>query len=115
MVGLAKDDAHRTRAIVFDDGREIELKGNRLLFSYCGNIQEEVHRFAITYMSGVKGKKMIKSVLEDIPGIGPKRRAMLLDEFGSIDAIKKASHEDLMKLDGMTSAVADNIIEFFRT
>ena len=115
VVGLAKDDAHRTRAIVFDDGREIELKGNRLLFSYCGNIQEEVHRFAITYMSGVKGKKMIKSVLEDIPGIGPKRRAMLLDEFGSIDAIKKASHEDLMKLDGMTSAVADNIIEFFRT
>ena len=115
VVGLAKDDAHRTRAIVFDDGREIELKGNRLLFSYCGNIQEEVHRFAITYMSGVKGKKMIKSVLEDIPGVGPKRRAMLLDEFGSIDAIKRASHDDLMKLDGMTSAVADNIIEFFRT
>ena len=54
-------------------------------------------------------------LLEDIPGVGPKRRAMLLDEFGSIDAIKKASHDDLMKLDGMTSAVADNIIEFFRT
>ena len=115
VVGLAKDDAHRTRAIVFDDGREIELRDNRLLFSYCGNIQEEVHRFAITYMSGVKGKKMIKSVLEDIPGVGPKRRAMLLDEFGSIDAIKKASYDDLMKLDGMTSTVAENIIEFFRT
>ena len=113
VVGLAKDDAHRTRAIVFDDGREIELKGNRLLFSYCGNIQEEVHRFAITYMSGVKGKKMIKSVLEDIPGIGPKRRAMLLEKFGSIDAIKKASYDDLMALDGMTSKAAESVTEFF--
>lgn len=113
VVGLAKDDAHRTRAIVFDDGREIELKGNRLLFSYCGNIQEEVHRFAITYMSGVKGKKMIKSVLEDIPGIGPKRRAMLLEHFGSIDAIKKASYEDLMSLDGMNSKAAESVMGFF--
>ena len=113
VVGLAKDDAHRTRAIVFDDGREIELKGNRLLFSYCGNIQEEVHRFAITYMSGVKGKKMIKSVLEDIPGIGPKRRAMLLEHFGRIDAIKKASYEDLMSLDGMNSKAAESVMGFF--
>ena len=113
VVGLAKDDAHRPRAIVFDDGREIELKGNRLLFSYCGNIQEEVHRFAITYMSGVKGRKMIKSVLEDIPGIGPKRRAMLLEKFGSIDAIRKASFEDLMALDGMTKSSAESVMEFF--
>lgn len=113
VVGLAKDDAHRTRAIVFEDGREIELRGNRLLFSYCGNIQEEVHRFAITYMSGVKGKKMIRSVLEDIPGIGPKRRAALLRHFGSIDAIRKASHEELMQADGMNATAADSIIEFF--
>ena len=113
VVGLAKDDAHRTRAIVFDDGREIELKGNRLLFSYCGNIQEEVHRFAITYMSGVKGKKMIRSVLEDIPGIGPKRRAMLLEHFGSIDAIRKASYEDLMSLDVMNSKAAESVMGFF--
>ena len=113
VVGLAKDDAHRTRAIVFDDGREIELKGNRLLFSYCGNIQEEVHRFAITYMSGVKGKKMIRSVLENIPGIGPKRRAMLLEHCGSIDAIRKASYEDLMSLDGMNSKAAESVMGFF--
>ena len=114
VVGLAKDDAHRTRAIVFEDGREIELRNNRLLFSYCGNIQEEVHRFAITYMSGVKGKKMIKSVLEDIPGIGPKRRAALLKTFGSIDAIRKATPEQLMEVDGMTAAAAESIIAFFR-
>ena len=113
VVGLAKDDAHRTRAIVFDDGREIDLRDNRLLFSYCGNIQEEVHRFAITYMSGVKGKKMIKSALEDIPGIGPKRRGELLNRFGSIKAIKNATYEELMEVDGMNSKAAESIIEFF--
>ncbi len=113
VVGLAKDDFHRTRAIVFDDGREIDLKGNRLLFSYCGNIQEEVHRFAITFMSGVKGKKMIHSVLEDIPDIGPRRRALLLGKYGSIDAIRKASYEELSGLDGMTSKAAESVVEFF--
>ncbi len=113
VVGLAKDDAHRTRAIVFDDGREIDLRDNRLLFSYCGNIQEEVHRFAITYMSGVKGKKMIKSALEDIPGIGPKRRGELLSRFGSIKAIKNATYEELMEVNGMNSKAAESILEFF--
>ena len=113
VVGLAKDDAHRTRAIVFDDGREIDLRDNRLLFSYCGNIQEEVHRFAITYMSGVKGKKMIKSALEDIPGIGPKRRAKLLSSFGSIKAIKNATYDELMEVDGMTGKAAESILEYF--
>ena len=113
VVGLAKDDAHRTRAIVFDDGREIDLRDDRLLFSYCSNIQEEVHRFAITYMSGVKGKKMIKSALEDIPGIGPKRRGELLAKFGSIKAIKNATYEELMEVDGMTSKAAESVLEFF--
>ena len=113
VVGLAKDDAHRTRAIVFDDGHEIDLRDNRLLFSYCGNIQEEVHRFAITYMSGVKGKKMIRSALEDIPGIGPKRRSELLNRFGSIKAIRNATYEELMEVDGMNSKAAESILEFF--
>ncbi len=115
VVGLAKDDAHRTRAIVFDDGSEIDLRDNRLLFSYCGNIQEEVHRFAITYMSGVKGKKMLKSGLEDIPGIGPARRKSLLKHFGSIDAIKKASYDELLEADGMNSKAAESVAEYFAT
>ena len=113
VVGLAKDDAHRTRAIVFDDGREIELKDKRLLFTYCSTIQEEVHRFAITYMSGVKGKKMIKSALEDIAGIGPARRAALMKHFGSIDAIKSATYEELTEADGMNSKAAESVLEFF--
>ena len=113
VVGLAKDDSHRTRAIVFEDGHEIDLRDNRLLFSYCGTIQEEVHRFAITYMSGVKGKKMIKSALEEIPGIGPKRRAELLRRFGSIKAIKEASYEELAETEGMNAKAAESIVEYF--
>ncbi len=113
VVGLAKDDAHRTRAIVFDDGREIDLRDDRLLFSYCGNIQEEVHRFAITYMSGVKGKKMIRSALEDIPGVGPKRRQALLEKFGSIQAIKNATYEEILETDGFNSRVAESVVSFF--
>ena len=113
VVGLAKDDSHRTRAVVFEDGHEIDLRDNRLLFSYCGTIQEEVHRFAITYMSGVKGKKMIKSALEDIPGIGPKRRAELLQRFGSMKAIKEATYEELTETGGLPPKVAENVLEFF--
>ena len=112
IVGLAKDDAHRTRAIVFDDGHEIPLKDNRILFSYCGTIQEEVHRFAITYMSGVRGRKMVHSALEDIPGVGPKRRSALLEHFGSIAEIKKATYDELLKAPGMTSKVAESIVEY---
>ena len=64
-------------------------------------------------MSGVKGKKMIKSALEDIPGIGPKRRGELLSKFGSIRAIKNATYEELMEVDGMTSRAAESVLEFF--
>jgi excinuclease ABC subunit C len=113
VAGLAKDDAHRTRAIVFDDGTEIDLKDHRLLFTYCSTVQEEVHRFAITYMSGVKGRKMVKSALEEIPGIGPARRKALLAKFGSIEAIKNATYEELAEADGMNSKAAESIIEFF--
>lgn len=113
VVGLAKDDSHRTRAIVFSDGHEIDLKTDSLLFSYAGNIQEEVHRFAITYHKGVRGRKMTKSVLEDIPNIGPKRRRELLAHFKSIENIKVATYEELMEVPGMTGNAAESILEFF--
>lgn len=114
VVGLAKDDAHRTRAIVFTDGSEIDLKSEPLLFSYAGNIQEEVHRFAITFHRGTRGKKMTHSVLEEIPKIGPKRRKALMEKFRSIDAIRKASYEELMETEGMNSRAAESVLEFFQ-
>lgn len=114
VVGLAKDDGHRTRAVVFSDGSEINLKEDPLLFSYAGNIQEEVHRFAITFHRGTRGKKMTHSVLEEIPSIGPKRRRALMEKFRSIDAIRQASYEELLEVDGMNAQAAEKVIEFFR-
>ena len=114
VVGLAKDDAPRTRAVVFTDGSEIDLKSEPLLFSYAGNIQEEVHRFAITFHRGTRGKKMTHSVLEEIPKIGPKRRKALMEKFRSIDAIRKASYEELMETEGMNSKAAESVLEFLQ-
>lgn len=113
VVGLAKDDAHRTRAVVFTDGSEIDLEAEPLLFSYAGNIQEEVHRFAITFHRGTRGKKMTHSVLEEIPKIGPKRRKALMEKFRSIEAIRKAAYEELMETEGMNSQAAESVLEFF--
>ena len=113
VVGLAKDDAHRTRAVVFKDGTEIDLKRDKFLFSYMGTIQEEVHRFAITYMRGTRGKAMTKSILEEIPGIGPKRRKALLQHFGNIERIGNADYTELMQVEGMNSKAAESIADYF--
>lgn len=113
VVGLAKDDAHRTRAVVFKDGSEIDLKRDKFLFSYMGTIQEEVHRFAITYMRGTRGKAMTKSILEEIPGIGPKRRTALLKHFGNIERIGNADYTELMQVEGMNSKAAESITDYF--
>ncbi len=113
VVGLAKNDVHRTRAIVFSDGSEIELEGEPLLYSYCGRIQEEVHRFAITFQRGRRTSAMTKSVLEEIPGIGPSRRKELLKHFRDIESIKCASYEELIACDTINSKAAESIIEDF--
>ncbi|MBQ1396702.1 MAG: excinuclease ABC subunit UvrC [Eubacterium sp.] len=113
VVGMAKDDSHRTRALVFEDGREIDLKDHPMLFHYCGTIQEEVHRFAIEYHRGLHGKRAIRSILDEIEGIGPVRRNALLARFGSVDAIKAATEEELMEVPEMSAAAADSVIAFF--
>ena len=113
VLGMAKDDSHRTRALVFRDGREIDLKERPLLFRYCGTIQEEVHRFAIEYHRSLHGRNAISSVLDDIPGIGPGRRNALLARFGSVDAIKAATLEELAQAPGMNRRAAESVKEFF--
>lgn len=114
VVGMAKDDSHRTRAIVFDDGSEIPLKERPTLFRYCGTIQEEVHRFAIEYHHNLHNKKAVRSALDNIPGVGEKRRNRLLYEFKSIDAIKNASVEELCGVPTVTEKVAKSIVDYFR-
>lgn len=113
IVGMAKDDKHRTRAIVFEDGREISLKEKPILFRYAGTIQEEVHRFAIEYHRRLRSKNAIHSVLDNIRGVGPTRRNALLNKFQTIENIKVASVEELMAVTGVTKTVAENIKEYF--
>ena len=114
VVGLAKDDSHRTRAVVFRDGHEISLVNRPMLFRYAGRIQEEVHRFAIDYHHRLHTKNMIHSVLDDIPGVGPKRRNELLYHFKTIEAVRSATAEQLQEVGSITPRVAENIVAFFK-
>jgi len=121
VFGMAKDDSHRTRALVFLAGggksepvkREMPLKDKPLLFKYVGTIQEEVHRFAIEYHRGLRGKRVQGSALDEIKGIGQVKRNALLAHFGGIEAIKRAKPEELMQVKEINQLDAKNIVEFF--
>ncbi len=95
IFGMVKDDRHRTRALVTPEGREIGIVGNQAVFSLIGQIQEETHRFAITYHHESHGKSAMRSALDGIPGVGPKRREELRKRFGTIKAIREAEVEAL--------------------
>ena len=115
--GMAKDDSHRTKELVYEKDGEfstIQIKDSPLLFKYVGNIQEEVHRFAIDYHRTLRTKNMLTSVIDEIEGIGPVKRNSLLAYFGSVDRIKAAAAEELVKVDGITEKNAQNILKYFR-
>ncbi len=95
VYGMVKDDHHRTRALVTSDGRELGIRATPVLFSLIGRIQEEAHRFAISYHRTLRAKRGYSSELSQIPGIGEKRREKLLDRFGSLRKIREASLEEL--------------------
>lgn len=113
VVGMAKDDSHRTRAIVFSGGEEISLIDRPVLFRYCSTIQEEVHRFAIEYHHNLHNKRAMHSALDGIPGVGPKRRNELLYRFKTMERVRNASAEELCKVPSITRQVAENIVEYF--
>ena len=95
IFGKVKDDRHRTRALVTPEGREIGIDNNQAVFSLIGQIQEETHRFAITYHHESHTKSTMRSALDNIPGVGPKRREDLRKHFGTIKAIREADVETL--------------------
>lgn len=95
VFGMVKDDRHRTRALVAPDGREIGLDATPAVFALIGRIQEETHRFAITFHRQTHRKNALRSTLDDIPGIGPKRREALRKRFGSLKAIREAEVDAL--------------------
>lgn len=98
VVGMVKDDRHRTRALVTPQGNEIAIVGQQAIFSLIGTIQEETHRFAISYHKALRSKKLRYSELDQITGIGPKRKQELLKKFKSISAISSASITDLLQI-----------------
>ncbi|MBQ9015635.1 MAG: hypothetical protein IJ109_05880 [Firmicutes bacterium] len=156
VVGMVKDDHHRTRALIYrkagagdaasgpardggaasgptraggalsssdagsdSDYVEISLSDKPLLYSYIGRMQEEVHRFAIEYHRKVRGKHQTGSILDEIPGIGPKRRNALLEHFKSVEAIRDAARSDdgtqkLAEVPGMNTSAAEAVCRYFQ-
>lgn len=98
VFGMVKDNRHRTRALVTPDGQEIRIDNNQAIFSLIGSIQEETHRFAITYHRQLRSKRLRYSELDEIPGIGPKRKQELLRQFKSLTAIGQATLPELERL-----------------
>lgn len=113
VFGMVKDDRHHTRALMSIDGDEIGIVANPAVFTMIGTIQEEVHRFAITYHRTLRSKSSYKSQLESIPGVGEKRRAELLRHFRSIKNIKAASAEELSAV--VPRNTAEAVYAFFHS
>jgi len=106
VFGMVKDGRHRTRALVTPEGLEINIDAQQSVFALIGSIQEETHRFAITYHRDLRSKRLRYSELDNIPGIGPKRKEALLKNFKSIAAIRKASMYELERILPRDAAVA---------
>jgi len=114
VCGMVKDDNHNTRGL-YVDGVEIEINRYGEAFKLITRIQDEAHRFAIEYHKSLRSKAQVHSILDDIPGIGPKRRRALMRSFASIDEIKSATSERLAMVDGITADQADVIYKYFHT
>lgn len=112
VFGMVKDNKHRTRAIAYNGG-EIEINSHRLAFTLVSNIQEEVHRFAITYHHKKHQKSSFSSSLINIEGIGEKKAKLLMKEFKTITAIKNAGVDELSAVKGISKKDAENITKFY--
>lgn len=113
VCGMVKDDRHRTRGLLYND-EEKEIKQNSEGFRLITRIQDEVHRFAIEYHRKLRSERQVHSVLDDIEGIGPKRRKALMKRFGDIEGIKNADVDELLEAEGMTIKAAESVYAFFR-
>ncbi|OPZ89794.1 MAG: UvrABC system protein C [Firmicutes bacterium ADurb.Bin419] len=110
---MVKDSNHRTRGIVSKD-KEYELSKDLNLLRFITSIQDEAHRFAIEYNRKLVKKRYKGSVLDEIEGIGPKRKKALIKHFGSVKNIKQAQIDDLTAVEGITPVLARKIIEYLR-
>ena len=112
VCGMVKDDNHRTRGLYYQN-EEIPIDRNSEGFRLITRIQDEAHRFAITFHRQLRSQKQVHSVLDDIPGVGPARRKDLMKYFANIEEIKNASVDELKKLPSMNEKSAQNVYDFF--
>ncbi|RDY20654.1 excinuclease ABC subunit UvrC [Criibacterium bergeronii] len=112
VFGMYKDDHHKTLGLC-SDTREYEVEKHSALYVFISSIQEEVHRFAINYHKSLRDKKMGMSALDDISGVGAKRKMAIFKHFKSIDKIKNATLEELLEAGGIDKRTAKNIFEHF--
>lgn len=113
VCGLVKDDHHATRGIIYNN-KELIVNRNSNLMQLIRRIQDEVHRFAITYHRSLRDKRTLHSILDDIPNVGQKRRMALLMKFGSIENIKKAKIEELLETESIDNKSANSILTYFK-
>ena len=111
IFGMVKDDRHRTRALVTAEGHEIDLHADPAVFALIGQIQEETHRFAVTFHRESHSRSAVRSQLDEIPGIGKARKAALLKAFRSVKAIREASAEALARV--VPRDAADAVYRYF--
>ena len=112
VIGLVKNDKHRTSSIIDEEGRVLNVKSDSNLFLFFSKIQEEVHRFAITYHRNIKAKGALSSVLDMVPGIGEVRKKELLKHFGSLKKMKEATVEELSEV--VSSDVAVVLFDYLQ-
>lgn len=112
VCGMVKDDHHRTRGLYFNNN-EISIETNSEGFRLITRIQDEAHRFAIEYHRSLRSKEQVHSILDDIPGIGERRRKALMRRFRGIEGIREASVEDLAETESMNAASAKQVYDFF--
>lgn len=112
VCGMVKDDRHRTRGLYYHD-EELPIRIDSEAFKLITRVQDEAHRFAIEFHRKLRGQGQVHSILDDIPGVGPKRRKDLMKHFQSLDAIRKAEIEDLKKLPTMNEKSARDVYNFF--
>jgi excinuclease ABC subunit C len=106
IYGMVKTDKHRTRAILDENGKEYDISKNQALFNFVTFLQDEVHNTAINYHRKLRENRMKKSALDEVVGIGEKRKKALLEKFKSVDSIKEASIDELCEVDGITREIA---------
>ena len=112
VCGIVKDDNHRTRGLYYHN-IELPIDTHSEGFKLITRIQDEAHRFAIEYHRSLRSKTQVKSVLDDIPGVGPARRKALMRHFKSLEEIRQASVEELMEIPEMNERTAEEIVTFF--